>query len=96
MSNRRLAREVLVQSLYESQLSNVDPRLALRSNLQRRNGGDDVQQFAQRVLKELMEHRPMQAEGQAAQLSNIRMQEKLEAAKKKYPELDWGKLANYP
>ena len=39
MSNRRLAREVLVQSLYETQLSNVDARLALRSNLQRRNGG---------------------------------------------------------
>jgi N utilization substance protein B len=57
MSNRRLAREVLVQSLYEAQLSNVDPRLALRSNLQRRNGGDDVQEFAQRVLKELLEHR---------------------------------------
>ena len=58
MSNRRLAREVLVQSLYEMQLSNVDPRLALRSNLQRRNGGDAVQQYAQRVLQELLEHRP--------------------------------------
>lgn len=58
MSNRRLAREVLVQSLYEVQLSNVDPQLALRSNLQRRNGGDEVRQYAQRVLRELLEHRP--------------------------------------
>jgi len=58
MSNRRLAREILVQSLYETQLSNVDPRLALRSNVQRRNGSEDVQQYAQRILQELLEHRP--------------------------------------
>ena len=44
-------------------------------------------------LRKLMEHRPMQPEGQAAKQSEIQMQEKLEEAKKKYPELDWGKLA---
>jgi hypothetical protein len=48
------------------------------------------------ALRKLMEHRPMQPEGQAAQQSKIRIQEKLEGAKKKYPELDWGKLANSP
>ena len=58
MSARRLAREVLVQTLYEAQISKVDPYIALQSNLQRRSSGSEVQEFAERLLKKLLEHRP--------------------------------------
>ena len=44
------------------------------------------------ALRKLFEHRPMNPEGEAARLSQTRKQERLELAKKKYPELDWGKM----
>lgn len=40
----------------------------------------------------MLEHRPLKAEGEAARQSQARKQEKLELAKKKYPEVEWGKL----
>ena len=58
MSSRRLAREVVVQTLYESQISRIDPKSALRSNLARRSSGHEAQVFAERLLAELLEHRP--------------------------------------
>ena len=57
MSARRLAREVVVQTLYEAQISKVDARQALQSNLERRSGAQEAQEFAERLLKELLEHR---------------------------------------
>jgi len=44
------------------------------------------------ALRRMFEHRPLKAEGKGARLSQARKQEKLELAKKKYPELDWGKM----
>jgi hypothetical protein len=44
------------------------------------------------AMRKLFEHRPKNSEGEAARLSQIRKQEKLERAKKKYPELDWEKM----
>jgi N utilization substance protein B len=58
MSVRRLGREVVVQTLYEIQLAKTDPQRALRSNLERRSGGDEARRYAERLLRELLEHRP--------------------------------------
>ena len=44
------------------------------------------------ALRKMLEHRPLNEEGDAAQLRQTRMQEKLEVAKKKHPDLDWEKL----
>jgi N utilization substance protein B len=57
MSARRLAREVVVQTLYEMQLAKADPDTALRSNLQRRSGGDEARRYAERLLREILAHR---------------------------------------
>ncbi|TFH27564.1 MAG: GSCFA domain protein [Bacteroidia bacterium] len=43
-------------------------------------------------LRKMLEHRPLNKEGEAAQVRQILMQEKLEVAKKKHPDLDWEKL----
>lgn len=46
------------------------------------------------ALHKLMEHRPLKVEGEAARVNETRKKEKLELAKKRYPDLDWGKMNN--
>jgi N utilization substance protein B len=48
---------VVLQTLYEAQIGSTDPRVALRSNLERRSGGSEAEEFAERLLRELLAHR---------------------------------------
>lgn len=40
-------------------------------------------------LRKILEHRPLSKEGDASQQSQTLLEEKLEIARKKYPEIDW-------
>ena len=51
MAARRLAREIAVQTLYEMAQAETPWAHALRSNLERREGGDAEQSYARRVLE---------------------------------------------
>lgn len=44
------------------------------------------------ALRKMQEHRPLNEEGDAERLRSVRLQEKLETARRKYPELSWDKL----
>ncbi len=54
---RRLAREIAVQTLYEVEQSDATWPQALRANLERREGSDDVRRYAHRLLETIENQR---------------------------------------
>lgn len=44
------------------------------------------------ALRKIMEHRPLNTEENTERQREIRIKEKLEMARRKYPEVDWGRL----
>jgi N utilization substance protein B len=57
MGDRRLAREIAVQTLYEIAHTEEPFGRALRSNLERRQAGDEVAAYAERLLQTITAHR---------------------------------------
>lgn len=57
MSDRRLAREVAVQALYEIAHTEEPFPAALDANVVRREGGDAVRAYAERLVTTVVEHR---------------------------------------
>ena len=53
MGERRLAREIVVQSLYEMAQSGTDEERALQANLERRGGPGTERAYAERLLREV-------------------------------------------
>ena len=70
MTDRRKAREVAVQTLYEIAHTEEDYPRALAANLERRNGGTNVHTYAERLLRTVAEHRDQIAALLAATLEN--------------------------
>jgi len=57
LSDRRVAREVVVQTLYEIAHTEESYGRALDSNIERRRGSAAVRAFADRLLQAIAEHR---------------------------------------
>ena len=57
MGERRRAREIVVQSLYEVAQSGTDAERALQANLERRGGPEAVRAYAERLLHEVVARR---------------------------------------
>src|SRR5262245_4879824 len=57
MRERRLAREVAVQALYEIAQSGIPWAEALRANVERREAGADVAAYAERLVRAVTMHR---------------------------------------
>ena len=53
MGERRLAREIVVQSLYEMAQSGTDEERALQANLERRGGPAAARAYAERLLRQV-------------------------------------------
>ena len=70
MTDRRRAREVAVQTLYEIAHTEEDYPRALAANLERRVGGAPVQAYAERLLATITAHRTEIATQLVAALEN--------------------------
>ncbi len=57
MGDRRLAREIAVQTLYEIAHTEEPFDRAWRTNVERRSGGDEVARYAERLLATVTAHR---------------------------------------
>ena len=57
MGDRRLAREIAVQTLYEISHTEEVFERALRTNIERRNAGGEVASYAERLLHTIATHR---------------------------------------
>lgn len=57
MGDRRLAREIAVQTLYEIAHTEETFERAWRTNVERRAAGDDVARYAERLLATVTAHR---------------------------------------
>jgi N utilization substance protein B len=65
-----MAREIVVQTLYEMAHTEVPYPRPLATNLERRGGGPAVQAYADRLLRTIQEHREVIAERLRGALSN--------------------------
>ena len=70
MSERRKAREIAVQVLYEMAQTEVPYPTPLATNLERRGGGEAVRVYAERLLRSVAEHRDEITSRLRAALSN--------------------------
>jgi transcription antitermination protein NusB len=57
MSRRRKAREIALQTLYAEEMSGADWKTALRDNTSRRKASDEVVEYAEKLVMNVIEER---------------------------------------
>ena len=70
MSRRRKAREIALQTLYAAEVSGGDWRAELRENVKRRKPSDEVVEYAQRLVTNVVEEKEKLDELIKARLEN--------------------------